>query len=61
MLRPAVVMSLSIIATNLFAQTGAFATDVQSRTAVIFGPGTLVKPVERHGMTIDKVFFEKSR
>jgi len=56
MLRPAVVMSLSIIATNLFAQTGASATDAQSRTAVIASSFTKFKDVtkSKHGITKSK-------
>src|SRR4029079_3661911 len=56
MLRPAVVMSLSIIATNLFAQTRPSATDAQSRTAVIASSFTKFKDVtkSKHGITKSK-------
>ena len=54
MLRPAVVMSLSIIATNLFAQTGASATDAQSRTAVIASSFAKFKDVTKSKRGITK-------
>ena len=54
MLRPAVVMSLSIIATNLSAQTRASAADAQSRTAVIASSFTKFKDVTKSKRGITK-------
>ena len=54
MLRPAVVMSLSIFATNLSAQTRPSATDAQSRTAVIASSFTKFKDVTKSKRGITK-------
>lgn len=56
MLHPAVIMSLSIVAANLSAQTIATSGEAQSRTAVIAASFTKFKDVtkSKHGVTKSK-------
>jgi hypothetical protein len=71
-LRSATIQGALLRATKVYANgeteplEGAFMnrTSYESATdkgTTVFGFGALVKPVELHGMTINKVFYEKAR